>query len=153
MSVPTDILDNARRLRSTQTDAEQLMWMLLRGRRFCGFKFRRQHPLGRYILDFFCLDAMLAVELDGGGHNQAEQAEYDEERTKELESSGIRVIRFWNNDVLKHTDAVLEALYAALQNGPSPVALRHPLPAGEGKRLMQQKIYPSPTGRRCPKGG
>ncbi len=110
------------------------MWMLLRDRRFCGFKFRRQHPVGRYIVDFFCLDAQLAVELDGGGHNESDQAEYDEVRTKELEGCGIRVIRFWNNDVLKHTEVVLEALFTVL-NSPSPVAARHPLPVGEGKTI------------------
>jgi very-short-patch-repair endonuclease len=116
MAVPHDILHNARQLRGTQTDAENLLWHILRGRRFCGFKFRRQHPVGSYILDFYCHDAQLAIELDGGGHAVEEQMEYDQQRTKELTGAGIRVLRFWNNQVFKQTEAVLEAIYEALHN-------------------------------------
>jgi len=131
MAVPPEILSNARTLRVGQTDAEKLLWTLLRDRRFCGYKFRRQHPVDRYILDFYCHDKMLAIELDGGAHNSEERKAYDSERTRELFGAGIRVIRFWNHDVLNCTDLVLEAIYAALN--PSPGALHHPLPAGEGR--------------------
>ena len=117
MAVPHDILRNARHLRNTQTDAENLLWHILRGRRFCGFKFRRQHPVGSYILDFYCHDAQLAIELDGGGHAVEEQVEYDRQRTKELASAGIRVLRFWNDQVFKQTEVVLEAIYEALRSG------------------------------------
>ncbi|KAB0671889.1 endonuclease domain-containing protein [Oryzomonas sagensis] len=114
MAVPSHILKFARELRGTHTDAENLLWMLLRDRRFCGFKFRRQHPISGYILDFYCHECRLAVELDGGGHATEEQATYDCERTKELEGAGIKVLRFWNNDVLRNTEMVLEALHGAL---------------------------------------
>jgi very-short-patch-repair endonuclease len=114
MTVPPDILHNARELRKSLTDAESLLWQLLRNRRFCGFKFRRQHPAGRFILDYYCHDALLAIELDGGGHADANQQEYDAERTKELYGAGIRELRFWNNDVLKNTESVLEKIYFAL---------------------------------------
>ncbi|MBI1921469.1 MAG: endonuclease domain-containing protein [Geobacter sp.] len=118
MPLPPDILHNARKLRSTQTDAENLLWLFLRSRNFCGFKFRRQHPLGRYILDFYCLDAHLAIELDGGGHARDDQMEYDDVRTKDLAGAGIRVLRFWNNDVLNDTESVLEAIYDAISPEP-----------------------------------
>jgi len=98
-------------MRKEQTDAEQLLWRLLRNRNFCGFKFCRQYPIGGYILDFFCDEVNLAIELDGGGHADVEQASYDDERTKVLNGSGIRVIRFWNNDLLNKTEAVLEEIY------------------------------------------
>ena len=114
MSVTPDILHNARLLRETQTDTEQFMWQLLRNRRFCGVKFRRQHPVGRYILDFYCHDAQLAIELDGGGHAEDRQQEYDTERSAELAGAGIRVLRFWNHEVLQETEAVVTVLFNAL---------------------------------------
>ena len=120
MPVPAELLVFARKLRKEQTDAEKLLWSLLRDRRFCGFKFRRQYPACGYILDFYCHDAGFAVELDGGGHGLEEQRLYDDERTKILESTGIRVIRFWNNDVLNSLDAVLEELYAQLMGRRTP---------------------------------
>ncbi len=123
-AIPDDILNNARELRKSQTDAEQLLWSLLRDRRFADKKFRRQHPVGRYILDFYCHELQLAIELDGGQHNGDAVREYDSERTRFLNEQGIRVIRFWNNQVLQETDSVLEALWNAL----TPT----PLPEGEG---------------------
>jgi very-short-patch-repair endonuclease len=114
MSVPLEILCYARQLRSTQTDAENLLWHLLRNRRFCGFNFRRQHPVKTYILDFYCNDNRLAIELDGGGHNADNLMTYDAVRTKELESVGIKVIRFWNDEVLNDIEPVLESIYVAL---------------------------------------
>ncbi len=133
MEVPEHILRAARELRATQTDAESLLWHLVRNRGLCGYKFRRQHPVGRYILDFYCHEAGLAVELDGGGHGDEEQAVYDQQRTKELAGAGITVLRFWNRDLLTDTEAVLTAIYTILQERlPSPGALRHPLSEGEG---------------------
>jgi very-short-patch-repair endonuclease len=115
MPIPPELLIFARELRKKQTDAENLLWQVLRGRRFCGFKFRRQCPMHGYILDFYCHEAGLAVELDGGGHNEEEQRQYDEERTKILEAAGIHVVRFWNNDVLSNTEIVLEKLHTYLE--------------------------------------
>ena len=129
MPIPPELLTFARRLRKEQTDAENLLWQLLRGRRFCGFKFRRQYPIAGYILDFYCHDAALAVELDGGGHNEDAQRLYDEERTKILAAANIRVIRFWNHDVLNSWEAVLEELYSQLNTPPHPACdLKIPLP-------------------------
>jgi len=132
--VPPDILENARELRKNQTDAEQLLWGLLRDRRFLGKKFRRQHPVGRYILDFYCHEEKLALEIDGGQHNPEDQREYDDKRTALLNEQGIRVIRFWNNEVLQQTESVLEALYLELSNKSSTPSPLTPLPKGEGKR-------------------
>ncbi len=120
-------VDRARSLRVAQTDAEQWLWYHLRRRRLQGWKFRRQHEMGRYIADFVCPDAGLIVELDGGQHG--EQMIYDELRTLELEAMGYRVLRFWNNDVLKNVEDVLEVILEALAR-PAP----HPSPLPEGER-------------------
>ena len=114
MPVPPELLTFSRELRKKQTDAENLMWLLLRDRRLAGFKFRRQHPFGHYILDFYCHEAALAIELDGGGHAEEQQLEYDRIRSAELEGAGIHVLRFWNNDVLLNTEAVLEVVWGEL---------------------------------------
>ncbi len=111
MPIPSTLLEFARKLRKEQTDAEQFLWRILRNRNFCGLKFRRQCPIGAYILDFFCDDLNLAIELDGGGHATVDQTAYDEERTKIINGAGIRVIRFWNHDVFNETEAVLEEIY------------------------------------------
>src|SRR3954465_11451881 len=95
----------AKSLRAETTDAERLLWRHLRGHRFEGRKFKRQEPLGAYIVDFVCHDARLIIEIDGGQH--VEQAAYDEKRTAFLAAQGYRVIRFWNNEVLGQTDDVL----------------------------------------------
>ncbi|HUB25109.1 MAG TPA: endonuclease domain-containing protein, partial [Tepidisphaeraceae bacterium] len=88
-------------MRTTQTDAETRMWSLLRSRQLSGFKFRRQHPVEGYILDFYCVRLRVAVELDGGQHGDPDPKAYDERRTRRLNELGIRVLRFWDNDVLK----------------------------------------------------
>ena len=140
LPIPADILKHARSLRSNQTDAEQLLWGLLRGRRLAGRKFRRQHPIGRYILDFYCHEDRLAVEVDGGQHNDEKKKLHDDRRSRFLREQGIRVVRFWNHDVLLQTDSVLESLWEEIHSGSSssissPPALpspQTPLPEGEG---------------------
>jgi very-short-patch-repair endonuclease len=102
-----------RRLRKNLTDAERRLWSCLRGRQMGHFKFRRQHPFGDYVIDFVCLEAMLAVEVDGGQH--AEKREEDAVRTKSLNKAGFKVLRFWNNDVLRDIEAVKESIWMALQ--------------------------------------
>ena len=97
------------------TDAESRLWYYLRARRFFGWKFRRQVPLGRYVADFLCEDAMLIVEIDGGQH--AGMVAEDSERTRWLESRGYRVIRYWNNEVLGNIEGVLTTLSPALSQG------------------------------------
>ncbi len=108
------LLERARKLRQEQTDAEALLWMLLRNRRLGGFKFRRQHPIDRYILDFSCEEARLAVEVDGGQHNTDEGRRRDAARTEFLAHRGIRVNRYWNHELLGDTETVLEAIYQSL---------------------------------------
>ena len=112
--VDLNLLRLARALRGEQTNAERLLWQLLRNRRFCGLKFRRQHPFASYVLGFYCHEARLGIELDGGGHNDPEKKRQDKERTAFLENAGIKVIRFWNHDVLRETEAVLGQLYTVL---------------------------------------
>ncbi|MGH8593647.1 MAG: endonuclease domain-containing protein [Gammaproteobacteria bacterium] len=108
----------ARALRREQTQAEQCLWHRLRGRRLEGFKFRRQQILGPYIVDFLCIRAKLVIEIDGGQH--AGQTEHDRLRSQYLQGLGYRVIRFWNNEVLRDMDAVLERIRAVLMEIPSP---------------------------------
>src|SRR6266436_5273134 len=102
----TQRVETARRLRRNQADAERLLWFRLRDRRLNGWKFRRQMPINGYITDFCCPDGKLIVELDGSQH--AEQQQQDLERTNDLEASGYLVLRYWNNDVMKNIDGVLE---------------------------------------------
>ena len=124
------LLANARLLRTNSTDAERRLWYYLRHRRLSGYQFRRQVPIARYIVDFVCLRARLVIEIDGGQH--AERSLDDLERTLCLARSGFRVIRFWNDEVLQGTEAVLESILEALiQACPHP----NPLPqAGEGEQ-------------------
>ncbi len=134
--LPEDLKRYAREMRTRTTDAEALMWHLVRGRRLLGLKFRRQHSVGRYIIDFYCDELQLAVELDGGQHQQ--HADYDNERTAWLQSQGVRVMRFWNNDLLTQTEVVMTALFNEIQvlQPPSPQpspALRERGPAQEAK--------------------
>ncbi|MBI3919671.1 MAG: endonuclease domain-containing protein [Betaproteobacteria bacterium] len=105
-----------RRLRKNMTDAEQRLWRSLQRKQMDGFKFRRQHPFGDYIIDFVCLTAMLAVEVDGGQHGERKLE--DAARTECLERAGFRVLRFWNNEVLRDTEAVTEAIWSALRTPP-----------------------------------
>jgi very-short-patch-repair endonuclease len=115
--LPVELLERARALRREATDAERLLWSLLRNRQLRGLKFRRQHPLGGYILDSYCHKVKLGIELDGGQHAEPEQAVRDAQRTRDLEELGIRVMRFWNHEVLEETRAVLEAIMGAVEEG------------------------------------
>ena len=103
-----------RKLRKSMTDAELRLWRYLRHCQVSGFKFRRQHPFGDYILDFVCLDAKLIVEVDGGQHAVVNAA--DEARTQQLTRAGFRLLRFWNNDVLNNMDGVWETICCALND-------------------------------------
>jgi very-short-patch-repair endonuclease len=133
---------NARRLRRDQTDVEQRLWRALRARGFAGAKFRRQLPIGHYIVDFACPSHRLIVELDGGQH--AVNASKDEARTRVLAAHGYRVIRFWNNDVSENLPGVLAAIESALAD-PSP----QPSPRYRGAREQDgSALLPSP-----PSGG
>ena len=116
-------------LRHDQTQAEAYLRERLRAKRLQGLKFKRQVPIGPYIADFVCRQAKLIVELDGSQH--ADAADYDERRTRFLQDQGYQVLRFWNNDVLERTEAVLEVILAAAA-GPLPGVSRLSLsPEGE----------------------
>lgn len=104
----------ARQLRKNLTDAERHLWQRLRGRQLNGVKFRRQQCIGDYIVDFVSLEHRLVIELDGGQH--AGQQDYDAARSAFLQAQGYRVLRFWNHDVLQHTEAVLDSILQYCRN-------------------------------------
>jgi very-short-patch-repair endonuclease len=110
-------LKRARQLRKAWTDAELKLWSLLRNRSIAEHKFRRQHPIGPYVVDFVCLEQQLIIEVDG--HQHVARALHDEKRTAYLEAQGFRVLRFWDNDVLLQTDSVMQVIFDSL-TGPSP---------------------------------
>ena len=112
-------------MRKNPTDAERALWRHLRNQQTGRYRFRRQHPMGSYILDFFCFEKRLVVEIDGG--QQSEQVCYDTQRTRWLEDQGYRVLRFWNNEVLQNIEAVCQVIYEALTIDPR----LGPPPAGE----------------------
>ena len=119
----------ARVLRKNMTDAERRLWYCLRDRRLGDWKFRRQHPVGPYIVDFICIEKKVVIEVDGGQHEENEEA--DLRRTAYLEKQGYRVMRFWNHEVLQETDAVMDTIFDTLEDlPPHPGPL--PPPGGEG---------------------
>ena len=121
----------ARDLRNNPTDAERLLWSQLRLWQLGGYKFRRQQPLGRYIVDFVCLEKRVVIEVDGGQH--AQQAADDEERDAWLRHEGFVVLRFWNHEVLKNCNAVKEVILGALLNTP------HLNPPPQGGRRSEKE--------------
>ncbi len=116
------LLDNAKALRKAQTEAEQKLWYHLRAHRFMRKKFKRQKPIGRYVVDFVCLEEKLVIELDGGQH--ADHVEYDQERDAWLKSEGYKVLRFWNIELMNEMEGVLERIRLALSPSPSPTSVR-----------------------------
>jgi len=121
----------ARKLREDSTDAERLFWSRVRARRLCGLKFKRQEPVGPYIVDFVCAERSLIVELDGGQH-----ADSDADRTRDawLTSQGYWVLRFWNNDVLTNMDGVIETIMKYLTPSPQPSPIK-------GRELRELKEW------------
>lgn len=117
-------MSRARYLRKNLTPYERILWRHLRNRTLSGHKFRRQHPLDPYILDFYCPLAKLAVELDGSGHAYAMRRRRDREREQFFAQRGIRILRFWNDEVRENLDGVLQAIWWALEEregrNPSP---------------------------------
>jgi very-short-patch-repair endonuclease len=136
---------NARRLRREQTDEEKELWRALRAGRFAGFKFRRQHPLGDYFLDFYCPTAKLSIELDGFQHGLPEQHQRDEEREKFLASEGVEELRFWNHRWRKNREAILLEIWNALHRRTGCVAVMRKV---QNRRFLSPKadvlIQPPP---------
>jgi very-short-patch-repair endonuclease len=130
----------ARQLRSAQTDAEHLLWSRLRGHRLMDLKFRRQQPVGPYVVDFFCSEKKLIVELDGGQHQ--DRATHDESRDAWLKAEGYIVLRYWNNELMSNLEGVLEDICrcTGVLEPPSPQPLS---PRGRG---ANQPVDPN---RRC----
>ena len=110
----------ARELRYSEPPAEKFLWTLLRAKKLNGVKFRRQEPLGQYVVDFVSFKKKLIIEIDGGQHSAEKNKEYDEMRTKWLQSQGFRVIRFWNNDISSNIDGVVTRIKEALEGYPLP---------------------------------
>ena len=113
----------SRLLRKNDTWAERLVWSWLRDRRFSDYKFRRQHSFGPHVLDFFCLEAWLNIELDGSQHGFPEQKQRDADRDAWLEQRGIKVLRFWNSRLRREKDAIRDTIWRTLQE-----RAPHPLP-------------------------
>ena len=131
---------SARALRATLTDAETLLWKKLR-RNNLGFSFRRQHPIGPYVLDFYCASAKLAIELDGGQHAEARHAARDRRRDAYFRDRGTVTIRIWNNDVMANMDGVLQHIHDVLmtRQTPSRREVRADLPlAGGGEEVSSR---------------
>ena len=109
------VFENAKNNRQLNTPAEATLWEAIRLKKLDGFKFRNQHALGSYVVDFYCHEAKLAIEVDGEYHADPNQMEYDEERTKRIEASGVRIIRFTNHEVLTNLEEVLVKIRASLK--------------------------------------
>lgn len=126
----------ARELRKHPTDTERLLRQRLRYWQIDGCKFRRQQPLGKYIVDFVCLEKRLIVEIDGGQH--AHQVDYDQERDGWLRDQGLVVLRFWNNDVMENIDGVTEVIAENLNSTP----FLSPSPQGGRRKSVGKKRFP-----------
>ncbi len=128
----------AKAMRREQTVSEAILWKALRARSLLGFKFRRQVGFGPFIADFYCAESKLIIEADGSQH--ADNVEYDSKRTEFFTSQGIRVMRFWNNEIIQNLDGVLTIITATLQeetSNPSPShASRGPLPLPNRERVL-----------------
>jgi very-short-patch-repair endonuclease len=139
----TSTTHRARQLRQSSPDAERVLWRALRDRQIGGFKFRRQHPVGRYVADFACLEALLIVELDGGQHFSDEGMAADERRTAELNALGHHVLRFTDREMLLEREAVLLSIFNWLEaNSPRPGRDPHPSPLPQAGDLAPEKRIP-----------
>jgi len=106
----------ARKLRKTQTSQEQKIWNILRRHQVLGLEFRRQYPIGDYIVDFVCRKKKLIIEIDGGQHNQPQDIIYDQKRTEFMQSRGYRVLRFWNNEIDENLEGVYDKIIETINN-------------------------------------
>ena len=131
-----DIKTYARQMRHQATDAESFLWSQLRDRRLNNAKFRRQHPLERFILDFYCHELKIAIELDGGQHAEEKSQARDSQRDAFLAVRGIKTLRYWNNDVLNNSESVLQDIWQHAHLTINPTLTPNPSPEGRGEYLL-----------------
>ena len=112
------------------TMQERKLWNIIKNRQFFGFRFRRQFPIGQYIVDFICREKKIIIELDGGQHNEIQNIDYDKKRTEYLISQSYKVVRFWNNEIDKNIDGVYEKLKTVFEI--DKITPSQPSPSGEG---------------------
>ena len=134
-------VDRARALRQRATWAETLLWRWLRDRRFAGYKFRRQSPAAGYILDFYCEEARLCIELDGSRHGFPEAQRHDEDRDRKLAELGVKTLRFWNSRLRREGQSIRDTIFRELQS-----RAPHPLPeyTRPGRAGRGQSVPPHP---------
>ena len=130
----------AKNLRRQSTDTEQALWKYLRAKRIDSLKFRRQQPIGNYIVDFVCFERKIIIELDGGQHAQTEQMQRDKERDRWFERQGYEVLRFWDNEVLKNTRGVLEVIWGKCLKHP-PIKGGEVMFSGFHRDAGRTKLY------------
>ena len=124
-------IEKSRELRKNMTSQERKLWSIIKNRQFFGYRFRRQFPIGQYIVDFICREKKIIIEIDGGQHNEIKNIQYDNKRTEYLISEGYKVIRFWNNDVDKNIGGVYEKLKEFFEIGGN-ITPPQPSPSREG---------------------
>jgi len=124
-------IEKSRQLRKNMTPQERKLWYIIRNRQFYGYRFRRQFPLGQYIVDFICREKKIVIEIDGGQHNEIKNIQYDNKRTEYLISEGYKVIRFWNNDIDKNMGGVYNKLKEVFEIGEN-ITPPQPSPSREG---------------------
>lgn len=130
-------IERCRNLRKNQTDAEKKLWAIVRNRQLSGVKFRRQFPVGKYILDFYCPEYRLGIEADGGQHYENRCRQRDELRTKELNRLGVEIIRFSDREILTNFDGVYEIIQKTIENKKDNSPHLNPLPKGRGSNSQQ----------------
>ncbi|MCC6130992.1 MAG: endonuclease domain-containing protein [Acidobacteria bacterium] len=145
----SEVAARARELRRSETDAEEVLWASLRDRKLGGMKFRRQHPFDMFILDFFCPEKGLCVEVDGSIHGEKDQKARDAERDAVLRARGVKVLRFRNEEVEADLPSVLEAITREAGVGPHPPA-PSPASAGEGEPVSPRGEAPPVPGEPSP---
>ena len=131
-------IENSRQLRKNMTPQEKRLWSAIRNRQFFGYRFRRQFPIGQYIVDFICREKKIIIEIDGGQHKEDIKIYYDNKRTEYLTTEGYKVIRFWNNEIDKNLVGVYEKLKEVF-NVTDTVTPPQPSPSGAGADFVAGK--------------
>lgn len=124
-------IEKSRQLRKNMTIQERKLWNIIKNRQFFGYRFRRQFPIGEYIVDFVCREMKIIIEIDGGQHNEAQNIEYDNKRTVFLENLGYKVVRFWNNEIDNNLSGVYDKLMVIFNISITP---SQPSPSREGAK-------------------